>query len=110
LRFVMLVCRDRGPTEGSTASLGRATREWVTEMDENGTRVTGGELAPDDEALAVRTRAGQRHVTEGAFLQTDGVLLGFDVLECRDMAEAIEVVAAHPLASRHVLEIRQVST
>jgi hypothetical protein len=50
----------------------------------------------------------QLHVTEGAFLDTNGALLGFDVLECQDMAEAVQVAAAHPLAKRCVLEIRPV--
>ena len=51
---------------------------------------------------------GQVEISEGAFLGTDGGLLGFDLLECRDMEEAVEVVAAHPLAKRHVLELRPV--
>ncbi len=34
---------------------------------------------------------------------------GFDLLECQDMAEAIDVVSAHPLATRCVLEIRPLS-
>jgi hypothetical protein len=54
----------------------------------------------------VRVQDGQRQVTEGAFLATKGALLGFDLLECQDMAEAIELVAAHPLVSRCILEIR----
>jgi hypothetical protein len=37
-------------------------------------------------------------------------VLGFDLLECRDMAQAIEVASAHPLATHCVLEIRPVST
>jgi hypothetical protein len=44
--------------------------------------------------------------SEGVFLETKGALLGFDLLECQDMAEAIELVAAHPLVSRCTLEIR----
>jgi hypothetical protein len=75
-------------------------------MDRRGARVTGGELAPEARAVAVRVQDGQRQVTEGAFLETKGALLGFDLLECQDMTEAIELVAAHPLVSRCILEIR----
>jgi len=75
-------------------------------MDSKGLRITGGALAPETEAIAVRIRDGQRQVTEGAFLETKGALLGFDLLECQDLAEAIDLVAAHPLASRCTLEIR----
>jgi hypothetical protein len=108
MKFLMLVCRDSMPVQAPTAPAGQAVEQWVTTMDDTGVRVTGGELAPDAEAVAVRVRDGQRQVADRAFLETKGALPGFDLLECQDMAEAIDVVAAHPLASRCVLEIRPV--
>jgi hypothetical protein len=38
-----------------------------------------------------------------------GALLGFDVLECQGMEEAVQIAAAHPLARRCGLEIRPAS-
>jgi hypothetical protein len=108
MRFLMLVCRDSVPVQAPETPAGQAVEQWVTTMDGTGVRVAGGELAPDAEAVAVRVRDGQRRVADGAFLETKGALLGFDLLECRDMAQAIEVVVAHPLASRCVLEIRPI--
>ena len=104
----MLVCRDSVPVQAPTGPAGQAVEQWVTTMDDRGVRVAGGELATDADAVAVRVRDGQRQVTDGAFLETKGILLGFDLLECQDIAEAIDVAAAHPLASRCVLEIRQI--
>jgi hypothetical protein len=75
-------------------------------MDSRGVRITGNALAPDSEAVAVRVRDGRLQTTQGAFLDTNGALLGFDVLDCRDLDEAVEAAAAHPLAHRCVLEIR----
>ena len=106
VKFLMLLCRDSVPVEAAPAPAGDAVEQWVTTMDSRGVRVAGGELAPDAAAVAVRVRDGQRQVAEGAFLETKGALLGFDLLECRDLAEAIDVVVAHPLASRCVMEIR----
>ena len=103
MRFLMLVC---GPVAPAATPAGQAVAQWVTTMDRSGARVTGGELAPETRAVAVRVQDGQRQVTEGAFLATKGALLGFDLLECQDMTEAIELVAAHPLVSRCTLEIR----
>ena len=57
-------------------------------------------------SLGENASARRSDRTGGAFLETRGALLGFDLLECRDLAEAIDVVAAHPLASRFVIEIR----
>jgi hypothetical protein len=109
VRYLMLVCQDSVPVEAPSAPAGGDVEQWVTTMDGRGLRVTGDALRPEAEAASVRARDGQLQVTEGAFLETKGVLLGFDLLECRDMAEAIQVASAHPLASRCVLEIRPVS-
>jgi hypothetical protein len=108
MKFLMLVCRDSVPVQAPTAPAGQAVEQWVTTMADTGVWVAGGELAPDAEAVAVRVRDEQRQVAEGAFLETEGTLLGFDLLECQNMAEAITAAAAHPLASRCVLEIRPV--
>jgi hypothetical protein len=104
--FLMLVCRDNVPVEAPSGPAGDDVETWVTTMDGSGLRLTGDVLAPDGQAVAVRVRQDQLEVTDGAFLDTKGALLGFDVLECRDMAEAVQVASAHPLARRGVLELR----
>lgn len=80
--FLMLVCRDNAPVQAPSAPAGGDVEQWVTTMDGRGARVTGDALAPDTDAVAVRVRQGQPQVTEGAFLDTKGALLGFDVLDC----------------------------
>jgi hypothetical protein len=107
--FLMLVCRDNVPVQPPSAPAGDDVEQWVTTMDGRGARITGDALTSDAEAVAVRIRQDQLQVTEGAFLDTKGTILGFDVLECQDMAEAVQVASAHPLARRCVLEIRPAS-
>ena len=106
MRFLMLVCRDNVPVQAPSAPAGGDVEQWVTTMDARGVRLIGDVLAPEADAVAVRIRDEQLRVTDGAFLDTNGALLGFDVLECPDMAEAVQVAAAHPLARRCVLELR----
>ena len=107
--FLMLVCQDNVPVPAPSGPAGGDVDQWVTTMNGRGVRVTGDALASDPEAESVRVRDDQLQVTGGAFLDTKGALLGFDVLECRDMAEAVQVASAHPLARRCVLEIRPAS-
>ncbi len=107
--FLMLVCQDNEAVPAPSGPAGRDVEHWVTTMGSRRMRVTGDALASDSEAVAVRVREDQLQVTEGAFLDTKGALLGFDVLECQDMAEAVQVTSAHPLARRCVLEIRPAS-
>jgi hypothetical protein len=109
MRFLMLVCRDTVPVDPPTSPAGDV-EEWVSTMDGRGVRITGDVLAAEKEASVVRVRGGKVLVTDGPFLETKEVLGGFDVLECRDMAEAIEVAAAHPYATQGVFEIRPIAS
>jgi len=106
MRFLMLVCRDTEPVpgDGETGDV----EAWVRTMDERGVRITGDPVAHQREARAVRVRRGKVVVTDGPYLETKEILGGFDLLECRDMAEAIEVAAAHPFASEGVMELRPI--
>lgn len=108
MRFLMLVCNDTVPVE-PPATPGDV-EDWVSSTDARGLRVTGDALMPEKHATTVRVRDGHLQVTDGPFLETKEILGGFDVLECRDMAEAIEVAAAHPFAAEGVMEIRPIRT
>jgi len=107
--FLMLVLQDNVPVQAPSAPAADDVEQWVTTMDGRGARITGDALAPDTEAVAVRVRQDHLQAIDGAFLDTKGALLGFDVLDCQDMAEAVQVASAHPLAKQCVLEIRPAS-
>jgi hypothetical protein len=109
VRYLMLICRDRDPVAVAAPAAGGDVEAWVMRMNERGTRLAGDPVAPDSEAVTVRVRAGSAGWGKGAFLETGGALLGFDLLDCRDQEEAIAVAAEHPLATRHVLELRPIA-
>ena len=106
MQFLMLVCRDTVavPPPESPGDI----EEWVTSMEKRGVRLAGEPLASEREGSVVRVRDGELLVTDGPFLETKELLGGFDLLECKDMAEAIEVAAAHPFATQGVLELRPI--
>jgi hypothetical protein len=107
MRFLMLVCSDTEPVPTPSTPTGDV-EEWVEKMDSRGLRVTGDAIEGSSATKVVRVRDGELLVTDGPFVETKEVIAGFDVLECRDMAEAIEVAAAHPFAAQGVMEIRPV--
>ena len=45
-------------------------------------------------------------MTDGPFAETKEQIAGFDVLECADLDEAIEVASSHPMARLGLLEVR----
>jgi hypothetical protein len=51
---------------------------------------------------------GERTITDGPFAETKEQLGGFALLECRDLAEAMEWAAKVPVAPESAIEVRAV--
>ncbi|MFI5897641.1 YciI family protein [Actinoplanes sp. NPDC051513] len=104
MKYMMFVCNDTEPEtdESSIPDI----EVWVADNDANGRRVTGNVLAPPSAATTVRVRGGEVLLTDGPFAETKEVIVGFDILECADLDEAIAVAAAHPMAYAGRIEIR----
>lgn len=104
MRFMMFVCSDAEPDTQPEAS--GEIENWVDELDRTGRRIIGDRLRPVGDAKTVRMRGGRRMVTDGPFAEAKEVILGFDVLECADMDEAIAIAAKHPMARAGRIELR----
>ena len=85
---------------------GYTIEQWVEEMDGRGVRLTGQRLRPPADATTIRVRGGQLLVTDGPFVETKEFMGGFDLLECADLDEAIEIASKHPSARAGMIEIR----
>ena len=104
MKYMMFVCTDTEPeTDESRVP---DIHEWVADNDARGRRVTGSVLAPATAATTVRVRGGELLVSDGPFAETKEVIVGFDLLECADLDEAIEVARRHPMAHHGRLELR----
>jgi hypothetical protein len=112
MKYLMLVCIDR-PTE--TGDIGRPVGaapaeidvdKWVDEMDGRGARLIGNRIRPDSDSTTVRVRGDEVLLTDGPYAETKDLIAGFDVLECADLDEAIEIASKHPMARDGVLELR----
>ncbi|MFC5908051.1 YciI family protein [Streptacidiphilus monticola] len=104
MKYLMFVCTDTEPD--TDPAPGPDIDVWVDENDAAGRRLQGMVLAPKSTATTVRVRNGQLLVTDGPFAETKEVICGFDLLECADLDEAIEVARAHPMARGGRIEIR----
>ena len=82
---------------------------WVAENDARGRRLEGNVLGPRSAATTVRVRDGELLICDGPFAETKEVIVGYDILECADLDEAIEVARAHPMARVGRLELRPFS-
>jgi hypothetical protein len=104
VKYMMIVCYDPS-IDRAQAEGGMDIDSWVTEMDGRGVRLDGHPLAPDD-ATTVRVRNGEVLISDGPFAETKELMVGYDLLECADLDEAIEVASKHPLARRGAMELR----
>jgi hypothetical protein len=77
-------------------------------MDARGVRLQGHVLGPLSEARTIQIRAGEMTVGEGPVSEQTVQIAGFNILECADLDEALEVASQNPGASFGVLELRPI--
>jgi hypothetical protein len=104
MRYMMFVCVD--PAAETYAPEEDNIDAWVGEMDRRKVRILGNRLTGVDAATTVRRRRGKVLVTDGPFAETKEWIAGFDILECANLDEAIDIAATHPMARFGRIEIR----
>jgi hypothetical protein len=100
---MMLVCVDESVEVSEEEALPTA---WVQEMDGRGVRQLGSRLRPVSDATTVQVRGGEVLLADGPFAETKEQIGGFDLIECKDLDEAIEVASKHPGAKFGTIEVR----
>jgi hypothetical protein len=115
VQYLLLMCFDESAEQqpedecrvpGAGADVLAA---WVRETEARGVRLlTGARLDLGADARTVRDRRGELLVTGGPFAETKEQVAGFEVIECADLDEAVEVASRHPSARTGRIEIRRV--
>ena len=79
--------------------------DWLAK---SGHLISHNLLEPTRGAKLVRVREGKRMVTDGPFAETKEQLIGYFLIEARDMEEAIGIAARFPGAQWGGVEVRRV--
>jgi hypothetical protein len=79
---------------------------WLEDTIARGVNLQGSFLQPSRNAATVRTRDGELLVADGPFAETKEQIAGYDIIECADLHEAIQVASAHPTTRHGTIEIR----
>jgi hypothetical protein len=108
VKYLLLVCVDEpiGPGMPGVETLGPDTEAWVEELDGRGVRLMGDRVVEPREAMTVRVRDGELMVVDGPYAETKEIMGGFDVIECADIDEAVDIAAKHPIAKLGMIEVR----
>jgi hypothetical protein len=110
MNYLLLICSDGVPTADKAATMRREIPAWIGEIEERGVSVYGNELAGPAAVKTVRVRDGRTLVSDGPFLETKEFVASFDIIDCADLDEAIEVAARHPVSWFHMVEVRPFAT
>jgi hypothetical protein len=107
MKFLMLVTLDPGRDQGDEDLSGTLdVEDWVTKYDGAGVRLMGNQVRMAEDATSVTRRRGKLLVTDGPYAEAREWIVGFDVLECADLDEAIRVASEHPMSVGGRLELR----
>jgi hypothetical protein len=104
MKYMMFVATDPEPDLGTESD--DDIEAWLTEVTRSGKRVTGDRLRPVEDATTVRVRSGELLITDGPFTEAREWIAGFDILDCEDLDEAIEIASKHPMARFGRIELR----
>jgi hypothetical protein len=85
------------------ASLNAEYLAYTQQIIDSGEFVAGDPLQGIDTATTVRSRNGQRTLTDGPFAETKEVLGGFYIVDVKDLDRALELAAQLP-GIRHELD------
>jgi hypothetical protein len=110
MKFMLFTYRDPNvqldPEQKATVPA--AVAAWCEEMDARGVRLEGHVLGPIAEAQTIQVRDGELNVGTAPVSEQHLQIAGFNILECADVDEALEVASKNPGASFGVLELRPI--
>jgi hypothetical protein len=108
MHYLLLIYGDpaEAPPEAQSEAAMQRWFQYTQELEQAGVMKGGNALDYPQTATTVRVRGGETLLTDGPFAETKEVIVGFDILECADLDEAIAVAAAHPMAYQGRIELR----
>ena len=113
MRYLLLIYGPEWDSSGMTEEQVQASMEewtdYTADLLKRGLSEGGEALEPTSTATTVRVRSGETLTTDGPFAETNEVLGGYYILNCKDLDEAIEIAAKCPAAREGSIELRPIT-
>ena len=106
MKYMLIHCID--PDAGHSTDGIPAFDSWLAETVARGASLHGDRLRGVDDATTVQVRERELLVSDGPFAETKEQIAGYDVIECADLDEAIEIASGHPTAWLGAIEVRPI--
>jgi hypothetical protein len=104
MQYVLIVFDD--PAEEARITAGH--RAFTERIVKTGNFRAGGALAPATTATTIRLRGGKRTVIDGPVAETSEQMVGYYLVEARDLDEALGLAEGIPSARYGAVEVRPV--
>jgi hypothetical protein len=112
MQFIALIYNDPNLLgslpEGKADTMMRGCIAHADELWRDGRLLESRMLSDASTARSIRVRDGKLTTLDGPFAETKELLGGFNLIEARDMDEAIEIASGFPWASTGCVEVRAV--
>jgi len=112
MKFMLLVYNDGALLDalpaGQADAMMRDCLAHADELRQHGHLIESQMLEGAETAKSVRIRNGRQLATDGPFAEAKEVLAGFNLIEARDMDEAVRIAAQFPWAHTGCVEVRPV--
>ena len=112
MRYALLLAYDETADEAMSPDEAQAQFGKYMEFGETMTKrgvLTGGErLRPTGDATSVQVRDGEVLTTDGPFAETKEQIVGFYLIDAKDLDEAVEIASKVPGALHGTVEVRPI--
>jgi hypothetical protein len=112
MQFIALIYNDPdllgALPEGKADTMMRGCIAHADELRRDGRLLESRMLTDASTARSIRIRDGKLTMLDGPFAETKELLGGFNLIEARDMDEAVEIASGFPWAGTGCVEVRAV--
>jgi hypothetical protein len=112
MKYMLIHCIDESHERDPNALRvpeAPSIESWLDEMEGRGVLLHGDRLRYVSDATTVQVRSRELLVSDGPFAETKEQIAGYDVIDCADLDEAIEVASKHPTAYYGTIEVRPIA-
>ncbi|MGH8174460.1 MAG: YciI family protein [Rhodanobacteraceae bacterium] len=110
MKFLVMIYNDESLLEalpaGAADTMMRDCFLHADQLRAGGRLLDSQQLEPARTARTLRSRNGHTRVVDGPFAETKEILGGFNVIEAKDMDEAVRIASEFPWAETGSVEIR----
>ena len=112
MKYLLLIYNDPALLDalpaGAYDTMMNACDAQAGELKQSGCLLASQKLQPVQAATTVRVRSGRVSTTDGPFAETKEQLGGFNLIEARDLDDAIRIALRFPWTRTGAVEIRPI--